>query len=231
MIKRLLSFLLIFLLSVPCYAANYLTNNYNFEIPAIGSRDWNTLISNDIISMDTILYIISQDSVTQETKLTIITNDLNAYTGPLINATTDISVLYLRTNIITNDLASYTGPLVYVTNDVSDLKVKTTIISNDISVYTGPLVYVTNDVADLKVKTDILSTDVNTLIRDRVSTDGILTAITTDTISGDTYRFDAVTASPDVVSGAPTICVSTDTTGVDHLNIYINGVWREISLS
>lgn len=55
--------------------------------------------------------------------------------------------------------------------------------------------------------------------------------VSTDIITSDTYAFKSRIVSPDITAGMPKMCVSIDPTGAEHLNIFINGVWKEITLS
>lgn len=53
--------ILFLLITVLCYGADNFTDNYNLVVPEEASRDWTAKISNDIISIDTIMNMLSQD--------------------------------------------------------------------------------------------------------------------------------------------------------------------------
>jgi len=89
---------------------------------------------------------------------------------------------------------------------------------------------VSQDIVSMDAVTYMLSADMVHAIHNRVSKDGILTALTTDQISTDVVRFDTVTASPDVVSGAPVLVVSEDISGVMRLNFYNGSTWQRVTL-
>src|SRR4030042_2706551 len=93
-------FILVLLLSTNVYASEF-TANYNLEIPSPGDRDWQPIISKDIISIDTALGIVSADTF----KIAIISTDLNAQIIKSNILSADVNVLQTKTTIISNDLA------------------------------------------------------------------------------------------------------------------------------
>ena len=85
--KKLFSVIFIVLIACAAYASEY-TDNYRFEIPSISVRNWQPIISNDIISIDRIVYRISQDvvdmkanRVSTDAVLTALTSDIATITA------------------------------------------------------------------------------------------------------------------------------------------------------
>jgi hypothetical protein len=112
--------ILAFLLFTTPLFADEFTTNYNLQIPSIGGRDWQPTISKDIVSMDTILYAVSQDSA----KMTYVSND--------------VADLKTKTTIISNDIAYYPIRIIshdigIISTDVQRHKLSIDIISDDIS--------------------------------------------------------------------------------------------------
>lgn len=58
--------LLLLVLMTPFAHADYFTVNYNLRVPEVGSRDWNEKISKDIVSIDNLLAMTSNDSAWTE---------------------------------------------------------------------------------------------------------------------------------------------------------------------
>ena len=52
--KKYLILLALFFFIPNAYASQF-TTNYNLEVPAIGDWDWQSIISKDIISIDSVL--------------------------------------------------------------------------------------------------------------------------------------------------------------------------------
>lgn len=75
-----ISFALMLLFISALLYASELTTNYNLEIPSSGQRDWLSLISKDIISIDTVMGIISADLGATSTKI-LISRDTNTTVG------------------------------------------------------------------------------------------------------------------------------------------------------
>jgi len=116
---RKLLILAFLLLTTPLFADEF-TTNYNLRIPSIGGRDWQPTISRDIVSMDTILYAVSQDSA----KMTYVSSD--------------VADLKTKTTIISNDISYYPISIIshdmgIVSTDTQRHKASIDIISDDIS--------------------------------------------------------------------------------------------------
>jgi hypothetical protein len=66
MIKKFLIFLFFLgflIISNFVYAGDYETSYYKLIVPSEGSRNWSTKVSKDVITIDTVLYLISQDVI------------------------------------------------------------------------------------------------------------------------------------------------------------------------
>jgi hypothetical protein len=138
MIKKLLVIVMGVLLAHSCFASQT-TVNYNLVIPAEGDRDWIATISADIISIDSIFSIISDDVSA------LITSVSEGVAGPLVidtisgavtisiksaDTSTDgyiDSTQYLKINIISDEVG-------IISDDVGVLKTTQNIISADVGV-------------------------------------------------------------------------------------------------
>jgi uncharacterized ion transporter superfamily protein YfcC len=78
--KRVIFALILSFIATSLYAAQF-TTNYNLEIPSIGTRDWQSVISKDIISIDTTIGIISSDLGSTSTKIIISRDNITALGG------------------------------------------------------------------------------------------------------------------------------------------------------
>lgn len=92
--KLLFAFILLLFIATSLFAGQ-LTTNYNLEIPSIGDRDWQPIISKDIISIDTVIGLISSDLGLTSTKI-IISRD----------ATTNVGGTVGRCKVISSDGSS-----------------------------------------------------------------------------------------------------------------------------
>lgn len=117
--RKLFALIIFLFLSTSVYASQ-LTTNYNLEIPAIGDRDWQPIISKDIISIDTVVGIISSDSI----KIKFISSD--------------VADLKLKTTIISNDISYY--PIKIISHDIQ-------IISADVAVHKLSIDVISDDVS------------------------------------------------------------------------------------
>lgn len=117
--RKLFVLIILLFLSTSVYASQ-LTTNYNLEIPAIGDRDWQPIISKDIISIDTVVGIISSDSI----KIKFISSD--------------VADLKLKTTIISNDISYY--PIKIISHDIQ-------IISADVAVHKLSIDVISDDVS------------------------------------------------------------------------------------
>lgn len=219
MIKRLLLTLLIVFVSANVYASQT-TTNYEFVIPGEGERNWLPTISRDIISIDKILGILSEDTGTEkigiisedvqilQTDVTIISNDLNNYTGPMIIVSGDVADLTNLTTIISNDTNNYTGPMIIVSSDVATLTTAQNIISDDLNNYTGPLVTVSADIVILDNRVDIVSSDAVTWDAHLTNNGSDHSYIDQSVISGSTPTFTATN-----ITGVPAASLLAGTVG------------------
>lgn len=86
--------------------ASQLTTQYNLEIPAEGDFDWISIISKDIISIDTVMGIISNDSVVMKEaglevfidggEVTIVTGDSSAFIEVPYNCSINSASLFIQ---------------------------------------------------------------------------------------------------------------------------------------
>ncbi len=60
--KKTLIIILLLFVCGNVYATDYFTSRYNLRVPEEGTRNWASKISQDIISIDNVLYMVSQDS-------------------------------------------------------------------------------------------------------------------------------------------------------------------------
>ena len=81
---RILTVLFTIFIGVNCYAAT-VTDNYELVIPAEGDRNWQFVLSDDIVSIDRIMGIISDDATwtTDGTYTYIADTDLKCVVGGL----------------------------------------------------------------------------------------------------------------------------------------------------
>lgn len=75
LMKIIINIILCLLLCVGAYASQ-VTTNYDLVVPAIGDRNWQPIISRDIISIDTILGSISSD-IGGSNRITIISTEVS----------------------------------------------------------------------------------------------------------------------------------------------------------
>ena len=61
MIKKIFLLAMITMLAVPAFASDYFTARYNLCIPEEGSRNWTSKVSNDVISIDSVMALMSDD--------------------------------------------------------------------------------------------------------------------------------------------------------------------------
>ena len=120
--KKLFIFLVSLLLATNAYAADYVTTNYRLIVPEVGSRDWSEKISNDIITIDDLLYHVSND-----------VNNLPAITTSMDIISTDVNILKISADILCADSCwhrdstrIYTYP-VHLPVSVDSLSVDTTL--------------------------------------------------------------------------------------------------------
>ena len=159
MVKKILACLLIVMLSYGCYAADYVTTNYKLIVPETGTRDWTEKVSNDLITIDSILWGISTD-------MTIISSDISILDERVDILSSDVNDISNTVVIMSSDIGLMSNTLVILSNDVSGLNLdleKILIISSDINNYTGPLIIVSDDVANISNTVVILSNDVANL--------------------------------------------------------------------
>lgn len=206
--KRLLALLLI----IPsfCFASQF-TTNYRLEIPASGQRDWLPIISNDIISIDSILKIISSNpaSVTSVTEGVASPLVINPTSGAVVISmlsadetqagyidstqykkvnilSSDVNNLIVKTNILSNDAILQDNKLTILSNDVNN---HWGILTNDAVIQNTKLQILSNDALIQDVKLNILSTDVNKnwsiLTSDAVIQDNKLQILSNDAILQD----------------------------------------------
>ncbi len=194
--KRLLTLLL--LIPSLCLASQF-TTNYNLEIPASGQRDWISIISNDIISIDSILKIISSEpsgvsSVSEGVASPLV---INPTSGAVV-----ITMLSADTTQAGYISALQFGKVNILSSDVNNLIVKTNILSNDTLVQDNKIQILSNDAVIQDNKLTILSNDSLTWKNDRVSTDAVLNTLRATTLSGDTLSVTDKYAFP---TTAPTV--------------------------
>lgn len=94
LLKTILAFLLLYSISY----ASQITPFYNLEIPATGDRDWTSVISKDIVSIDVIAKVISNDfayNINQTIKTT------STPTFASVTATNKLSCDYLSIDAYT----------------------------------------------------------------------------------------------------------------------------------
>ena len=159
MFKKILICLLIVGVCATGYAADFVTTNYKLIVPEFNSRDWGEKLSNDIITIDALMWGISTD-------LTIISSDISAISNTVTILSNDVQEMRdVTIPIISSDVQAISNTVVIISNDaaywtVSADATKATIISNDLAGYTGPLLIVSSDVSDLKDLTTIISSDI-----------------------------------------------------------------------
>jgi len=125
----LILLLLTFLLLISCnvYAFEY-TDNYRFYIPGWDEEDWQDKISNDLISIDSILNMVSTDTNTLLTDSeTFVSSDVNGNIGIKVDTPTvtmdvsgTVSVDAIRFdygNSTSFDTGDTSGPGLYVSLD------------------------------------------------------------------------------------------------------------------
>jgi hypothetical protein len=120
--------------------ADQTTTFYKLIIPSETSRDWASKISNDLVSIDAVMSILSTDSA----KVQYISND--------------VADLKLKTTILSNDAAIQT-PIIYNTSsDVGVLKPIVSNTSSDVGVLKPVVSNMSTDVGLLKAPTYITQT-------------------------------------------------------------------------
>lgn len=222
MIKKLLILLVLVLFSVNVHAAET-TTNYELVIPAIGDRNWQPIISRDIVSIDKVLGFVSTDSAWVE----------------------DGSYTYLRRGssrvgigtsspTVSLDVLGVTSSDGFCSNGGS---ISTAAYYFDGDVDTGIYRQAANIGGMTAGGTSIITWDsVGVCIQPSASLGiGTKTPITSLDVLGqmstDAIRFSAeAVASADVTTGAPCLVVSKDPAGNVYLNFYNGTVWQKVSL-
>jgi len=217
--KRIAIILFALILSVSAYASEF-TPVYNLEIPSIGARDWQPIISRDIISIDTVIGIISSDVISTKAsdtiKFTILSNDA-------VIQNTNIQ-------IISNDSVTQNIKIQILSNDAVIQNNLTTMISGDVALSKSPTYItqtangqLTNEQAIGSLSSGIMrvanSTGVITSLTDilPIANGGTASAIGYTVVSNDISDLKARTAQ---VKGWATVTYSTGTpTLQDNYNV------------
>jgi len=97
MIRKLFLALMILSLCATAFGADTVTTNYRFIIPEEGSRDWNQKISNDIITIDSALKILSDDSTIVSTDVGLISNTVVIISNDIMNLLSADGVMHRLT--------------------------------------------------------------------------------------------------------------------------------------
>lgn len=126
MMKLLKIILAVLLLTSPIYASET-TTNYNLVIPSINDRNWNPILSRDIISIDSILKMVSNDT----TSVGIISADVGVLKTKVTIISSDVGTLK------TND-ATKTTQISILSSDVGTLKIQSSVMTSDIGLLKAP---------------------------------------------------------------------------------------------
>lgn len=81
--KKLFIGLLILLISTTAFGADYVTNNYKLIVPEEGSRGWTAKISNDIVTIDEVMWMTSKDAG-------VISRDVQAISNTVVIISNDV---------------------------------------------------------------------------------------------------------------------------------------------
>jgi hypothetical protein len=134
--RIIIGLLFIFIPSV--LLASEMTPNYRLEIPSIGQQDWQAIISNDIMSTDTIMGIMSEDITLGNPILTSNTLKIQILSNDAVNQDTKLAILSndaviqnVNLNILSNDAVIQNTKISILSNDAVIQDVKLAIISND----------------------------------------------------------------------------------------------------
>lgn len=234
--KKLIIIALSLLIAIPCYASQ-ITTNYKLIIPGEGDRDTIEILSNDILSIDQVLGILSADATgyvssvtegvasplvfsgTTAVKITILSADIT-------QAGTIDATQYTKINILSSDVNTNTDNIGIISSDMvaSDMIL---ILSSDTGVNASNIT--TNTTGISIISSDIGGSD---MIRILSSDIGILdnktTIISSDIGASDMIRIissDLATNITNIATNVTNISIiSSDIGASDKIRIISSDV-------
>ncbi|MCK5608834.1 hypothetical protein KAR91_43580 [Candidatus Pacearchaeota archaeon] len=211
--------------------ADQVTENYEFVIPAEGGRNWGPTISADILSIDSILFIISEDVQSISDTTIIISDDIVTLEEFAAILSSDVNLISNTVVIMSADVNAISDTVVIISNDIIDINEKANILSSDTLSQDANIINninniatISDDVAQLPINTeaiailsaDTLSQDAN--IINNINAIGILSS---DTLSQDA----AIIANQDSI-----IIISDDVQAISNTVVIMSADIADISL-